>query len=174
MAKHYRLKEFLRFIVCGLASAICDYLLAQLVIFLIGNKMSHGWLIVFSTACGFVIGVIVNYLISTYWVYQNVDKDIKTKSIKFILLFFLFSLIALALSIATMLICDLVVTKVIKLESIVELSFVSLIKRYGVNFLTQSIFWAYALSFVLKTLVGLVWNYFTRRFILYREPKYLK
>jgi hypothetical protein len=34
------------------------------------------------------------------------------------------------------------------------------------------VFWMFAVAFVLKTLVGLVWNYFTRKYILYkRKPE---
>ena len=57
------------------------------------------------------------------------------------------------------------------MESIVELSIMELIKENGIAFLAQNIFWAYFVSFVVKTLVGLVFNYFTRKYILYKEPK---
>ncbi len=171
MNKTSRSHELLRFIVCGLASAIVDYLACQAIIFIVNGSMDEVPLTVLSTAVGFIFGVIVNYLLSTFWVYQNVDKDIKTKSTKFIILFVIFSLIALFLSIGTMLLCDLVVTKGMGLNSIVDLSLFNLFKTEGWNFISQAIFWAYAISFVLKTLVGLIWNYFTRKYILYKEPK---
>ncbi len=171
MKNQSRGREFIRFVICGLASAISDYLVCQLVIFIIGNALNHYVLTALSTFFGFLIGVVVNYFISTFWVYQNVDKDIKTKSPKFVTFFVIFSLIALFLSIGTMLLCNLVVEKGIGLESIVELSIVDLFKQYGIHFISQGIFWAYAISFVLKTLVGLIWNYFTRKYILYKEPK---
>ncbi|MCQ2793496.1 MAG: GtrA family protein [Bacilli bacterium] len=171
MKKKSRGLEFIRFIICGIASALADYLICQLFVFIIGNRISHIWLTVISTFFGFVIGTIVNYLLSTFWVYQNVDKDIKTKSPRFITLFTVFSFCALALSIGTMLLCNLVVTKGIGFESIVELSIIDLIKQFGISFLAQGIFWAYFISFCIKTLVGLVFNYFTRKYILYKEPK---
>ena len=46
-----------------------------------------------------------------------------------------------------------------------------LIKNEGILFLKEAIFWAYAISFVMMTFVGLVFNYFTRKFILYKEEK---
>ncbi len=166
-------KELLRFIVCGLCSALIDYLACQGIIFIVNGKMSEVPLTILSTAVGFIFGVILNYLLSTYWVYQNVDKDVKTKSPKFVFLFVIFSLIALFLSIGTMLLCDLVVRNGLHLDSIVDLSLFDLFKNNGWAFITQGIFWAYAISFVLKTLVGLIWNYFTRKYILYKEPKNL-
>ena len=162
--------ELIRFLICGLAAAISDYLAAQLIV-LAMKGVNEVVVTVVSTAIGFIVGVTVNYLISTFWVYQNVDKNIQTKSKRFIILFVILSFVALALSIGTMLLCDLVVTKGMGLDSIVHLSIVTLIKDYGIGFLAQQNFWTYFVSFSLKTLVGLVWNYFTRKYWLYKEPK---
>ena len=162
--------ELFRFLVCGVAAALSDYLAAQLIV-LIMPGVNQVVVTIVSTLVGFIVGVVVNYFISTYWVYQNVDKDVKTKSKRFITWFVILSLIAMLLSIATMLLCDLVVTKAMQLDSIVEVSIISLIKNYGISFLSQVNFWTYFVSFVLKTLVGLVWNYFTRKYFLYKEPK---
>ena len=162
--------ELFRFLVCGVAAALSDYLAAQLIV-LIMPGVNQVVVTIVSTLVGFIVGVVVNYFISTYWVYQNVDKDVKTKSKRFITWFVILSLIAMLLSIGTMLLCDLVVTKAMQLDSIVEVSIISLIKNYGISFLSQVNFWTYFVSFVLKTLVGLVWNYFTRKYFLYKEPK---
>ena len=162
--------ELFRFIICGLAAALADYLTAQLIVLLMPG-VNEIVVTIVSTMIGFIAGVIVNYLISTFWVYQNVDKNIQTKSKRFITMFVILSFIAMILSIGTMLLCDLVVTKGMGLESIVHVSIMSLFKEYGIGFLAQSYFWTYFVSFVLKTLVGLVWNYFTRKYLLYKEPQ---
>ena len=163
--------ELLRFLVCGVAAALTDYLFCQLTIFIFGRWFGGNWLTVLSTAIGFIFGVAVNYLISTFWVYQNVDQSIKTKSKKFIYRFVVLSLCAMLLSIGAMLLCDLVVVHGLHLASIVDMSLMELIKENGWAFLSQGIFWAYFVSFCIKTLVGLVFNYFTRKYILYKEPK---
>lgn len=162
--------ELFRFLVCGVAAALSDYLAAQLIVLAMPG-VNQVVVTIVSTLVGFIVGVVVNYFISTYWVYQNVDKEVKTKSKRFITWFVILSLIAMLLSIGTMLLCDLVVTKAMQLDSIVEVSIISLIKNYGISFLSQVNFWSYFVSFVLKTLVGLVWNYFTRKYFLYKEPK---
>lgn len=162
--------ELFRFLVCGVAAALSDYLAAQLIVLAMPGANSIVVTIV-STAVGFIVGVIVNYLISTYWVYQNVDKSVQTKSKRFIMWFVILSFIAMILSIGTMLLCDVVVVYVMHLDSIVNASIVSIIKDHGIKFLAEVNFWTYFVSFVLKTLVGLVWNYFTRKKFLYKEPK---
>ena len=162
--------ELFRFLVCGIAAALSDYLAAQLIV-LIMPGVNNIVVTIVSTMIGFLVGVAVNYLISTYWVYQNVDKSVQTKSKIFIFWFVVLSFIAMLLSIGTMLLCDLVVTKGMGLDSIVQMSIISLIKDNGIYFLKQANFWSYFISFVLKTLVGLVWNYFTRKYILYKAPK---
>ena len=163
--------ELIRFLICGIAAALTDYLFCQLVILLLPDAIGETWITVISTAIGFIFGVIVNYLISTFWVYQNVDKNVKTKSKIFIFWFVVLSLIAMLLSIGAMLLCNVVIVNAFHMESIVELSIMELIKENGIAFLAQNIFWAYFVSFVVKTLVGLVFNYFTRKYILYKEPK---
>ena len=172
--KNSSFRELIRFLICGVAAALTDYLFAQLTILII-NKIdpSTSWIVatIISTAVGFVFGVIVNYLISTFWVYQNVDKSVQTKSKKFIALFVLLSFLAMVLSILTMLLCNLFVMNVMHQESIMELSLMTLIKENGWMFLSIPIFWTYFVSFVLKTLVGLIFNYFTRKYIWYKAPK---
>ena len=164
--------ELIRFLICGVAAALTDYLVSQFMVLLLHNHLPEIWVTIISTAIGFIFGVVVNYLISTFWVYQNVDKNVKTKSKLFITLFVLLSLAAMLLSIGAMLLCNLVVVSVWGAEnSIVNLSVMELIKENGIKFLGTFIFWAYFISFCIKTLVGLVFNYFTRKHILYKEPK---
>ena len=164
--------ELVRFLLCGVAAALTDYLFCQLMVLALHNFLSEVWTTIISTAIGFIFGVAVNYLISTFWVYQNVDKNINTKSKRFIMWFVILSLCAMLLSIGAMLLCNLVVTSAWGNENnIVNLSVMELIKNNGIRFLKTFIFWAYFISFCIKTLVGLVFNYFTRKYILYKEPK---
>lgn len=162
--------ELVRFLVCGLASALTDYLFCQMMILVLPKSIGFIWITMISTAVGFIFGVTVNYIISTFWVYQNVDKSINTKSKKFVALFVLLSFCALLLSVGVMLACGLVVKSAWGFE-IVEFSLMELIQDNGISFLSLGIFWAYFVSFCIKTLVGLVFNYLTRKFILYKEPK---
>ena len=164
--------ELVRFLICGLAAALTDYLMSQLMVLALHNALPKVWVTVISTAIGFIFGVAVNYLISTFWVYQNVDKNINTKSKTFIMWFVILSLAAMLLSVGSMLLCNLVIVSAWgESYNIVNLSVMELINLYGIEFLKIAVFWAYFVSFCIKTLVGLVFNYFTRKYILYREPK---
>ena len=60
--------ELIRFLICGVAAALTDYLFSQLMVLLLHNALSETWTTVLSTAVGFIFGVAVNYLISTFWV----------------------------------------------------------------------------------------------------------
>jgi len=171
--KKASLKELGRFLVCGIASTIVDYLLCQLMILLLNKcapNLASGWVIGITTAVGFLGGVILNYFLSTFWVYQNVAKKENTKKGWFILLFILFSFGAFLLSWGTMQLCELISTSAWSI-SITSVSLFSLIKEYGINFLAQPVFWIYFVAFILKTIVGLTFNYFTRKYILYKAPK---
>lgn len=162
--------ELLRFCITGAVAALFDYLVCQLIILAMGGINNEVLITSLSTAGGFIIGVTINYLMSTFWVYQNVDKNTKTKSPMFIFWFVLLSIGGLIVSILAMIMCDLVVQQIFS-YSIVDISLMELIKKYGISFLTQGQFWSYFISFCVKTLFGLVFNYFTRKYILYKKPK---
>lgn len=163
--------ELLRFIVCGFVAALTDYLVAQSIILAFsGSLVNKTAVIAISTAVGFAVSVVVNYLISTFWVYQNVEDKSKTKTPKFITLFVILSLVAMFLSIGAMLLCNLISEAAFSIN-VADASFIDLIKNMGWGFLSSTIFWAYAISFVIKTLVGLIFNYFTRKYLLYKAPK---
>lgn len=163
--------ELVRFCITGVACALLDYLICQLIILAFkGVPNFNVGVTIISTTCGFIGGVILNYILSTYWVYQNVDKNTNTKSTKFKILFVLLSLGAMLVSIGAMLLCNLVSVNAWGLD-IVDVSVMELIKEFGFNFLSKAIFWAYFVSFCIKTLVGLIFNYLTRKFILYKAPK---
>ncbi len=163
--------ELLRFAVCGLVSALIDYIICQLIVLAFSNTGVDKFVITaISTATGFIVSVIVNYLISTFWVYQNVKDEKAAKTPKFILFFILLSIGALILSVGAMEICNLL-TEAIWHFNVVDDSIMELIKNFGWGFLKEQVFWAYIVSFGIKTLVGLVFNYFTRKYILYKAPK---
>lgn len=163
--------ELIRFSITGLVCALFDYLICQLVILAFNNSLADKWLITaVSTACGFVVGVILNYILSTFWVYQNVDKNQNTKSPLFIIKFVLLSIGGLLVSVGVMLLCNLVCEGAFQIN-IVDVSIMQLIGDYGINFLAKGIFWAYFISFCFKTLAGLIFNYITRKVFLYKAPK---
>ena len=163
--------ELIRFAITGVVCALFDYLICQLIILAFANSNTDSWVVTtISTTGGFIIGVILNYILSTYWVYQNVDKNQNTKSPLFITKFVLLSIGGLLVSVGAMLLCNLVCEASFNIN-IVDISIMELINNFGIGFLAQGIFWAYFISFCIKTLAGLIFNYITRKLILYKAPK---
>ncbi len=160
--------ELLRFVITGAVCAVLDYLVCQ--IFLeICSSLSKEWSQVISTAMGFIFGVVLNFILSTFWVYKNVSDETnkKSKTPLFITIFVTLSFVALLLSIGTMSLC----TYLCDVWWGIDISESSLKEIFTFNFWGDVVFWAYFISFCLRTLIGLIWNYFTRKFILYKAPK---
>lgn len=89
-----KFSEFLRFLIIGSIATIIDMFVMGVIMFL-GNKSAYSsivdvffgvgnnadtTLIVLSTAIGFVVGLIVNYYASIYYVYQGENNYAKTKN----------------------------------------------------------------------------------------------
>lgn len=159
--------ELLRFIICGLASALVDFLTSEFVKFICKDLNSDIAIIIIATACGFITGVIVNYLLSTFWVYRNVANKKETKTPLFILKFVILSAGALALSIGVMTLCQWGFKAIWQ----IDISNSSLKEIFTFTFWGNVTFWCYFISFCLRTLIGLIWNYFTRKYFLYKAPK---
>lgn len=156
--------EVIRFIITGLICAVADYLVTVicLSIFKNLNDIAKG---VISTSAGFIVGVILNYILSTYWVFKGVDNKEKTKSVGFITVFVILSAVAFGLSYGTYELCHIIFLNAWNLN-IYNQSIGEILKF---SFWGNLEFWLFALAFVLKTLVGLIWNYFTRKYILYKN-----
>lgn len=162
-------RELIRFLITGLVCAIADFLTMSLFMMLLKNLPSV-WQSAISLLAGFVVGVILNYILSTYWVFKGKQDEKVTKSAKFIVLFVIFSVIAYGLSFGTYELCRLIADKAWGLDINTAGKIDNILKF---KFWGDAAFWLYATAFVLKTGVGLVWNYFTRKYILYKkkEPK---
>ena len=96
--------EVIRFAISGLVCAIFDFLVSELFLTLLAssNDIIKG---IISTTAGFIVGVIMNYILSTFWVFKGVENKKETKSIWFIIKFVILSAIALALSYGTYELC---------------------------------------------------------------------
>jgi len=161
-------KELVRFIITGLVCALVDFLVSYGVLALLNKAgMTGFWATAISTTCGFIFGVILNYLLSTFWVFKNVSNKDKTRTVGFVIAFVLLSACAWGLSVGTMELCSLVCRNAWGIN-IDENTDVIIKKVFTFTFWDDVTFWAYFVSFCLRTLVGLIWNYFTRKYILYK------
>ena len=166
MSKKDNTIELLKFLVTGVFCAGADFLTSS--IFLrICNSLPNTLQSAIALLAGFLVGVILNYILSTYWVFRG-KKDTKTtRSTKFILLFILFSAIAYGLSFGTYELCRVIINAAANINiNDANIDYILQFKFWG-----DALFWLFAMAFVLKTLIGLIWNYVTRKYFLYKEDK---
>ena len=162
-------RELIRFLITGVICAAADFLTTSLFLMIFKDlKENYPWLqSAIALLAGFIVGVILNYILSTYWVFKGKQDSAVTKSTKFIIIFVILSAIAYGLSYGTYELCRI----------IIDASAHRNINEIGIDYIltftfwNNLTFWFYCLAFVLKTLIGLIWNYFTRKYILYKRKE---
>ncbi len=168
MKKDNNLWELIKFLITGVVCAIADFLTTALFLKIFSWLEIEALKSAISLLAGFIVGVILNYILSTFWVFRGKqDRDV-TKSTRFIVLFVLFSAIAYGLSFGTYELCRLIFNNAWAIN--INDANITYILQF--TFWGDALFWLYFLAFFLKTLIGLIWNYFTRKYILYkRKPE---
>ena len=168
--KNGNLWELIKFLITGVVCAIADFLTTALFlkIFEFLKEQNLDWLqSAIALLAGFLVGVTLNYILSTFWVFKGKQDRNVTKSKKFIILFVLFSAIAYGLSYGTYELCRLLFNSAWSIN--INDATISYILQF--TFWGDALFWLYFLAFFLKTLIGLIWNYFTRKYILYKRKE---
>ena len=136
--------EIFRFAIVGLIAAVFDFLLCFLFQFYVFQGNTAWYVSGISTAMGFTVGVIINYLMSTYMVYKNAKSD-TSKTIKGMAMFLILAIIGLLIGIAIQYV----------LYDLFNL-------KLGITL------FSYPICFVLRTLIVMVYNYISRKIFIYR------
>ena len=165
MKNRDNLWELIKFLITGVICAAADLLTTALFL-KICEGLPRTAQSAISLLAGFIVGVTLNYILSTFWVFRGKQDRSVTKSTKFIILFIIFSAVAYGLSYGTYELCRLIFDSFIAPRSINDAT-ISYILEF--TFWGDAMFWLYFLAFFLKTLIGLIWNYFTRKYILYKK-----
>ena len=169
MKKNENLWELIKFLITGVVCAIADLLTTSLFL-----KICEGLPDALQSAiallAGFIVGVTLNYILSTYWVFKGKQDKTVTKSTRFIGLFVIFSAVAYGLSYGTYELCRIIFNSAWSIN--INEATIKYILQF--TFWGDGLFWLYFLAFFLKTLVGLIWNYFTRKYILYKRKPQLE
>jgi putative flippase GtrA len=176
-SKKGQLYEIFRFIIVGGVATIVDFLCEFVTLKLFENNLSTqgswGGYVSFAvaTVVGFAISTIVNYVFSALWVFQNVDEKAKTKSQKSVWLFTGLSAIGLLLGVGLqelgVWICKASFGLDLSLD-ITKVSFATLFQEGGIAF------WAFVIIFCIKTAVTMVYNYITRKKLVFKAPEQAK
>lgn len=136
--------EIFRFAIVGLVAAIFDFLAAYIVQFALLQGSTEWYVTIISTTCGFIIGVIMNYLMSTYMVYKAAKSNL-SKTAKGVVFFVFLSAIGLAIGIG------------------LQYFF------YDFLFVMQGIgLFSFPIVFVIRTLIVMVYNYLSRKIFIYK------
>ncbi|HBM99711.1 MAG TPA: hypothetical protein DD384_00455 [Firmicutes bacterium] len=176
--KKSRLFEILRFLVTG---GICTLIDAGLFFILmkfvfnglasLGGENGYGGYLAWgiSTTISFLASCFVNFFLSRLWVYQNVDKKVNTKTQKafwtYVGLAALGWLLGLGIQEAGVLLCNSFWPELKLSINFVKVSLGDLWNEAGLAF------WAFVVIFVIKTCITLVYNYLTRKHIIFKAPK---
>lgn len=167
--------EILRFGIVGVACALVEMAFQLLIIncickptglFGAGDAGYYGsWAIAYTFS--FIVSVILNYVLSRVFVYQNVSKDADTKSAKAFWIYFWLAvggwLIGLGLFELLVLLCN--VCFGIQVDPDMTKGF-SEAQSGG-----AMVFWSWLIIFAIKTLVVMFYNYITRKIIIFKKPK---
>ena len=161
-------KEIIRFLITGCICAFLDFLVCYLINALLKNVINvEPLLVAIYTLCGFIVGVSANYLLSNLWVFKNVEDKSKQKTPKFIILFVLLSAVGWLISFLTMYLCTIIFNNWLS----IDINGFELTSIFNIKTWASLAFWLFVLAFFLKTFFGMVWNYLSRKFILYKAPK---
>ncbi len=155
LANKALLHEILRFIIVGGVATAVDFLVASLFQYVIYPSQDIWNLIglipvtasVFvSTIMGFSVGVIVNYLLSIFVVFQDVANKKTSRSVLGFIIFLGLGIIGFLINLGIKEVANMVVP------------------------FKENFFW-FAFVFALATLIVLIYNYISRKLILFKSEK---
>lgn len=154
--------ELIRFVIVGIICTALDLGTNFLLLALI--PVAAGlWREVVAITSGFIVGVIANYVLSTFFVFRNVADEKRAKRFWFIVLFVVLGAIGLGLNYA---IYYAFYYALLPVGYDIDIEF-----NFTKELWSSGNFWLYVFVFAVKTLIVLVYNYVTRKFIIYRAPK---
>ena len=169
-------REILRFVIVGVICTIIDFLVQMLFFWIFENNLStyEGWgsYVAFAIAVtvAFLVANAVNFLFSRFFVFQNVDEKADTKSGKAFLIYLALGaggwLIGVGLQELGVWICQ----SYLGIENL-SLNIVNAFDGVLAGGVIGEAFWAFVVIFCVKTVVTMVYNYVTRKLVIFRAPK---
>lgn len=136
--------EIFRFAIVGLVASVFDFATCFILQFVLFKGNHASYVTGIATTGGFIIGVIINYLMSTYMVYKAAKTN-TGKTFKGMVIFLVLAIIGLLIGIG-----------------IQYVLYDFLFVKKGVSFLS------YPVDFVIRTLIVMVYNYISRKIFIYK------
>lgn len=135
------IKEFFRYVIVGGVSFLADFGTLTLFEEIVFGQQREDWQIFVSTAAGFVVGLIMNYILSLVFVFRSSDNRSSGKSVGEFVIFALVGVVGLGIT-----------------EGLMHL---------GVNVLH----FHYMITKIVTAGIVLVWNYLGRKILVFNRPK---
>ena len=151
--------EIFRFLLVGGTATVCDYIVFWLLdgVLLPKIPLSGGvwttaalWI---ATACGFVVGMIVNWLLSIKFVFRAVRNKEEAKSAKSFWIFVVISVIGLALTLLGVWLIS---------KFLPEFMLFGRVDFFGTT-------WSKWVAKIIMTCIVLVWNYLGRKIFIFKS-----
>ena len=134
--------EFLRYVVVGGVSALVDMGVNYAVLyFILGATKDDKWQVAAAVTAGFIIGLIVNFVLSNIFVFKTEEQKKDGKTLKAFVIYALVGIIGYFITVGLTLI--------------------------GTFFIAEDGIWYILLTCAVKGIV-LVWNYIGRKLLVYR------
>ncbi len=134
--------EFLRYVVVGGVSAVVDIAVNYVMLYVIlGATSEDKWQVAVSVTAGFIVGLIVNFLLSNVFVFRKAEQQKEGKTAKAFIIYVLVGVIGYGMTVGLTLL--------------------------GTKFTGESGIFYILLTCVVKGIV-LIWNYLGRKILVYR------
>lgn len=134
--------EFLRYVVVGGVSAVVDIAVNYVMLYVIlGATSEDKWQVAVSVTAGFIVGLIVNFLLSNVFVFRKAEQQKEGKTAKAFIIYVLVGVIGYGMTVGLTLL--------------------------GTIFTGESGIFYILLTCVVKGIV-LIWNYLGRKILVYR------
>ena len=140
--KKETLFEFLRYAVVGGVAALVDMgVNYAMLYFILGATKDDKWQVAVAVTAGFVIGLIVNFVLSNVFVFRTEEQQKEGKTVKAFVIYAVVGVIGYFLTVGLTLL--------------------------GTMFIGESGIWYLLLTCAVKGIV-LIWNYIGRKILVYR------
>ncbi len=151
-------KEVVRFLLVGVLATGVDLLVRVIFNSLFNDVLTKEWNLALSFTFGFVLSLILNYVLSTLYVFKGKRR---LGDVKALTLFIVTSIFAFIVGLGLFYLCSF-------LFSLGNIDITSFnVFDIFTSFISLS-FWMYLVSFIIQTLITLIINFILRKRVIYK------
>ena len=142
LASKKNIVEFVKYAIVGAVCAVIDVAVNSLMLYIVlDSDKSDTAMVIISVACGFVVGLLANFVLSNLFVFISDEQRKRGRTLKAFLIYSLVGVIGFILT--------------------------EVLTVLGTYVISEESIWYIILNCIVKGLV-LIWNYFGRKIFVYR------